>query len=203
VRHVAMLRMSVARHPWLRWLLVLGCAATAGVMVARGVADLGAAHDAWGETVSVAVARRDVDRGASIGPDDVELRSWPRALVPPTASDTLPLGQTAWQRLGAGEVVSHLDLTPGPDLADRLTPGTAGVAVPTGLLPLVLGDQVGIVVDGRWMATGTVVELDLRELVGGVAVVAVADELAAPVASAAGDGRAVLVLSHSSGAPDG
>ena len=107
--HVSVLiRVFLARHRWVYWLVAFALAGAVGLMVHAELRNVDAARAAWGETTSVLVA--DDDRAAGDLPS-VERRDLPKALVPTAALQSLPAGTTLRQRVTAGEVLTSTDIT--------------------------------------------------------------------------------------------
>jgi pilus assembly protein CpaB len=196
------------RRPAAFWSLTVGLALVTGVTAAaitgRAAADL----EAWGTAEVVAVATRDLDAGAVVGPDDVRWEARPLAVVP---DDVLVEGSTAVGRvvvagIRRGEAVVAGRLAPDGlhGLAALLPPDTRAVTIPSGRgrLDVQPGDQVDV-----WRATGRVTSgasadagLVARAAVvvargdDGSVTVAVAPDEAAAVAGAVGDSSVVLAL---------
>lgn len=196
MRTLARLRQALAHHRRWRLALVTGLVLVAGAVASHHGTRLDAARRSWGDAEPTAVAVRAITRGSVIDRDDVALQAWPLALRPPTALDELPIGQVTWQDIGEGEVIVEHDLVPPEGALARLDPGTAAVSVPTGPVPVRLGDDVLVAVDGRPAVRGTVIELHHLDLVGAIALVAVEEPHAPALATAAADGRTTLVLTR-------
>jgi Flp pilus assembly protein CpaB len=193
-------RIRALRHrPQAYW-----CAAAVLTLVTViAVVDLfGAARRAkaaYGETVTVAVARRDLAPGTVVGDGDVEARALPRAVVPPGAARADAVaGRTVRWPVHAGEAVLDARLA-GPGATGPgalLGPDQVGITVPAGRAspPLAVGTLVALVVPadgapaaGR-QADGTIVDgtpVD-RTIVEGtvVAVDAESATVAVPTAAA-------------------
>jgi hypothetical protein len=190
--HLAVrLRRLLARRPWIRWLVIATCAATAGIGLQGKVAALNEAKDRWDGGALVYVLRHDVVAGSEIRREDVEQR-----LVAP---DLVPLGAAT----SFGEpVTTHVGQAVGP--AGLLRPGAVGVAVPLPIgssVPLALGDRVGLVVGSDPLGTGAdptpVGVAAMGEVVfvsSESAVVGLDAAEAAEVASAAAGGRVTVIL---------
>jgi Flp pilus assembly protein CpaB len=137
------------RHrPAVRWLVVFGLAALAGLFTARTVDAARATRDRWGTGRAVVVMVERVSAGQPIETDDVEIRSLPPAALPPTAVADPPIGRVATADLYPGEVVVEQRVAPeGRVGAAALLPaGTRALAVPTGpgTPPLRVGDTVDL-----------------------------------------------------------
>lgn len=141
------------RSPALWWataaVLALGAAARVGSLDDQAEA----ARAAWGESVPVVVAAHDLAAGDVIGPLDVVVESWPRAVVPPGALAEVPEGRTVTAPIVAGEAVVPARVAPDglSDVAALLPPGWRAVAIPAAgggfggdLPPLAAGDRVDV-----------------------------------------------------------
>jgi Flp pilus assembly protein CpaB len=184
----AHIRSFVARHRAVYW----GAVATLALVVALALGvqshRLDRARAAWGRSIAVWVAARDV------APGDVvvaQLRVLPEAALPPSAlRGAWPSGAIARQRVAAGEVLVRDDLA-----STRLPLLGAGhravaIAVDDGTPALEPGDHVDVI------AAGSVVAADGVVVATGPTTVLVAVEPgAAPAAAtAAHEGSAVVVL---------
>jgi Flp pilus assembly protein CpaB len=190
VRPLRRFRLFVARRPLVYWLLVgLFAAMTAGFVVQRtSAAD--AARRGWGDQRAVLVATRDLAPGEALREADTRVEHWPITLVPTDALAELGEGGLVSASIGAGEPIVRRRLGRvgvGP-VAGLLPPGTRGVVLPTGDLPLPVrpGDLVDVVATA---AGGT------GETVASAAVIVRADERAVVVAGALAGGTVVLAIS--------
>jgi hypothetical protein len=203
--HLAVrLRRLLARRPWIRWLVIATCAATAGIGLQGKVAALNEAKDRWDGGALVYVLRHDVVAGSEIRREDVEQRLVAPDLVPLGAATSFGEPVTARHAMGRGEIVSttHVGQAVGP--AGLLRPGAVGVAVPLPIgssVPLALGDRVGLVVGSDPLGTGAdptpVGVAAMGEVVfvsSESAVVGLDAAEAAEVASAAAGGRVTVIL---------
>jgi hypothetical protein len=151
------------------------------------------ASSPWGPPVPVLVAARDLPLGAPLGPDAIRTTEWPARLVPPGALDTVA-GSVAIAPLAEGSVLTDRLVSDG-GLGAALPDGTAAVAVPSELVPVLLPgarlDLVGAELDGRGvpLATAATVLTDDGEHVW-LAV----DHQQAPAAAAAAAAGAVTVV---------
>lgn len=139
--------------------------------VAGRVRDADRTRQRWGTTASVWVATRDLSAGATITPQDVELRDWPASLLPEAAVTELPADRRLRTAVGAGEVlVSHRMGSAGVgEWATMLGPDEVAVQVPlaaalSGASP---GDRVDVVAPASGplpeVTAGLVVELVARD----------------------------------------
>ena len=181
------IRSYLARHRRVHWCLVAGLALVAGAAVLQHGQRLDRERAAWGSRVEVWVADRTLEPGDTLVGRAVLV---PQAVVPSGALTTAPPpGAIAAQRVAAGEVVTAFDVAGG---ADELVPAgwrSVAVAVDERSLVVEVGDRVDVAADGVLLAP------DGRVVAVGDASVAVAvpAEVAAAVAVAALDGRAVLM----------
>jgi Flp pilus assembly protein CpaB len=142
-------RVRRLRHrPAVRWLVVFGLAAVAGLFTARMVDAARATRDRWGAGRPVVVMVDRVAAGQPIEAGDVEVRSLPPAARPPNAVAEPPIGRVATADLYPGEVLVEQRVAPeGRVGAAALLPvGTRALAVPTGpgTPPLRVGDTVDL-----------------------------------------------------------
>jgi len=115
-------RRMVARRPWLQWLLIVALAAGVTASVHDRMKALDAERSAWGATTDVWVS----DTVHATGDEIVAVRSEvPVAVVPDGALDESPIGLTARQRIGLGEIVTEDDV---------MVPDDEGALVPAGWL---------------------------------------------------------------------
>ncbi len=115
-------RRAVARHRWLRRVLVLAAAVVVASSTFSRLEGVDAARAQWGDTVDVLVATGETAPGEVLR---VEVRSLPAAMVPAGSIATDGAGRpddplVARQRVTDGEVVVDADVT---------------VAGPLGLVP--------------------------------------------------------------------
>lgn len=139
----------LAQRPAVRRGLVVALAVATGLVVAGLVRSGAAARQSWGATQAVAVVTRDLQPGDVVGPDTVEVRDLPTAVVPAEALSEVAPGTVVRQPVAAGEALVPTRLAP-----DGLT-GTAALvpggyravsvpSAPAGAPPLVVGDQVDV-----------------------------------------------------------
>lgn len=168
------------------------------------------AEAAYGRTRPVVVVVAPVPAGRAIGPDDVEVRPWPEALVPPGALPRLPDPATALVALEAGEVLLGSRVAghgrDGP--AALLGADERAVAVPLAVVgvPLAPGDEVDLLAGGGFgggpdgdlpvaVASGVVARsARVLEADDEVVVVAVEASVASDVAAALTAGPIVVAL---------
>ncbi len=202
-RRISRMRIFVARHPRVYWLVVAALAATAAITVDHRLDRVAEARAAWGASRAVLVAVRDIEPGGDVDHRSVETRVLPVAALPGDAIDAAPPGAVALHRIVVGEVVLGHHLVPGTGAAGRLPAGTSGILVPAPAsgLPLTIGDVVDVVAIDDPLGTngtgaGSVIAADglVIGTTEGAVVVAVADDEAGGAAALAASGRAVLVL---------
>jgi hypothetical protein len=176
------LRRALARRPWIRWLVVAGCAAAAAVGTMRLDASVTAERDSWGRTRSVVVATRTVRPGEPLAGATTD-RRLPVAALPAEAVDEVVGSAVARRRLSTGEVVTTHDVASDRGPLAFTPPGHVAVPVVESVASgAELGDAVVITADGVILASGTLAGSD-----DGVTVVAVpADDGPAVAASANG-----------------
>ena len=128
------------RRPSAYWLVAGALALLTALVVLRAVGRAEAHAARLGGHRPVAVARSTLPAGATVGPDDTEVRRVPGALVPPGAVMDAPVGSVVAATVHEGEVVLGARLAPAGTsaLAAALPPHTRGVAVPVdaGALPV-------------------------------------------------------------------
>lgn len=180
-------RRLVARRPWIHWLLVGVLSAATASQVSARLGEVAAARESWGTMREVLVA----DTAAAPGePLVVSRADVPAAVAPPGAADPDAGGVlVARQHVGAGEIVTALDIAAGGELA--LVPaGWLAVAItespPSGAAP---GERVRLVSDGVVIAADGVVAAHRDE----VTLVAVPADIAPLVPVAAADGRLAVL----------
>jgi Flp pilus assembly protein CpaB len=136
------------RRPSAYWLSVAVLVLVTAAVVTRAVgrAEAGAAR--FGDLRPVAVALTTLSVGATVGPDDTEVRSLPAALVPPEAVAAVPEGAVVTATVHEGEVLVAPRLAPAgrSALTAALPAGTRAVAVPVdaAALPVEPGDVVDV-----------------------------------------------------------
>ncbi len=185
---IARARIFSARHRWLYWSIVALLAATAGGAAQRQLAAVDAERAAWGDTVHVFIASRDLSPDEIIAVDVVSI---PVAMVPSAALTTLPDDVRLRQRVTAGEILTDADITAASGPAASATAGTAVVAV---IDPLARSVVVGLEV--RVSSEGVVLADDamIVSVVDDVVYIAVAERDAPMVAAAAHAGLASLIF---------
>lgn len=185
-------RTWAGRHPRTTWAVAAMLAvAAAGVVMARQQS-IESARRAWGRSTTVYVATRTTPAGQ---PLQAHTRSYPLAVVPPSAVTRWPIEALARHTVQAGEVIVHADLV-GSGVTERIPTGWQAVTVAASARFVgAVGDPVTVYADGVALSEGIVVYVDAADVT-----VAVPGDRAGPVSSAALAGVAVVALS---GAPGG
>lgn len=194
--------------PW--YLGALSLALLTGLLVTGALRRAAQAEAAYGTTRPVAVVAHPVPAGATITADDVEVRPWPTALVPPDAAVDGVAGRTALVSLVPGEVVIESRLAdPGVDgPVAMLAPDQRAVPVPVVVpgLELRVGDRVDVLAGGGGIGPAgdlpgpaghpdvVVAAATVLALAEETVVVAVPAEDAATVAAALTTGPLLLAL---------
>jgi Flp pilus assembly protein CpaB len=198
--------LALRRQPRLWWLLTIATAVAVGWVVSSIVAEAERSRAAWGTSVVVAVATRDIEAGDPITMGDVDLVERPLAVLPDDALDHLPESAVASTAIAAGEVLvtARLAAAGFTGLAATLPEGSRAVAIPVevGLAPpLAAGDRVDVLValapdaagngpPGFVVAAGALV-VSVDE---GAVTVAVQAPVAPRIAVALGHGAVTLAL---------
>lgn len=180
-------RLALARRPYLYWAIVAALAVLAVAGVHRQNASIANERDRWGTTRTALVARRQLEPGDLVDATIVEL---PLAALPDQALDALDVGARVRQRVGAGEVLTILDVTPRHGPASTAEPGTVVVALADPLArDLTSGISVQVAADGFVLADGA----NITAVVDDVIFVAVDRHDGPTVAAAARQGTASLL----------
>lgn len=199
------------RSPTAWWSAAAALALAASLRVGAIDDEAEARRAAWGESVTVVVAERDLAAGDVVTRGDVAFADWPRALVPAGALEELPIGRTAASPIVAGEAVVAARVAPEglSEVAALVPPGWRAVAVPSAsggfgadAPPLDVGDRVDVLatfdtldLDAGDSTTETVAEGALVVDVGDTSVtVAVPAADAERLAGAAARGTVTLAL---------
>ncbi len=187
---VTRLRRAVARRPTLFWLLVVVVASTGALAAAQAVGALEAERERWGKPVDVFVTERPVDTGTRLA-DVTRVRSIPLALAPDFPVAELQPGAVAMHPLGAGEILSAVDVS-GTAGARELAPSSSQIvamieAVPSGAR---IGQRGAVAADGVVLTTDAVVVGTFGE----ATLLAVRNDDAPAVAAAAVESRATLLV---------
>lgn len=180
--------------PW--YLAVIALAVVTTLVVRGSLRRAAEAEAAYGRSRPVAVMVRDVPAGEVVAPDDLTVRRWPTALVPPGALDATPADRTALVPLVAGEALVEARLSgPGIDGPGALLgPDERAVPIPVTVpgLALEVGDRVDVLAGGA-IGGGPTGDLPIGAtgpdlVVSGATVVAVSEDavaVAVPARSAA------------------
>jgi Flp pilus assembly protein CpaB len=152
-----------------------------GAAVATGsiVESAEAARAGWGRSATVVVATRDLEPGAALDGDDVELAVRPAVGLPHGVLHAVPDGRRLHHRVFAGELIlaGHLAPAAARGLAVRLPRGSRAVAIPVepGLVPpLEAGQLVDVLAVGAEAGEAEVVAEQAEVLDAGDEAVTVA-----------------------------
>ena len=157
---LARARLAVARHPWAYWLAIGVMAGAVALGAARAMAGVEAQRQSWGEQQAVWVAAVATEPGQPIHADRREV---PRAVVPSDAVREPPGDAIARQRIGAGEIITAVDLTVrGP--ASLIPDGWVAFPVAASVDHFAAGDHLRVYAADRLVATGVVVDHTESEL---------------------------------------
>jgi Flp pilus assembly protein CpaB len=160
------------RAPWIRQVLALALAAGSVAWALHATDHAAAVRAAYGTLQRVAVARHPLAAGATVTAADVSWRDLPRIALP-AGPATAPLGATALEPIGAGQILTTDELSGAHSrggLSALVPPGEQAVAVPLadGALALAPGDHVDVVAPSRDSSgTGRVVVRDAPVLRAG------------------------------------
>jgi len=193
------------RRPSLFWVLAAALALSTALVVTRSVGRAEADAARFGDLRPVAVARATLPVGATIGPEDTEVRSLPAGLHPPDAVVDVPDGAVVTATIHEGEVVVAPRLAPAgrSPLTAALPPGTRAVAVPAdaAALPVEPGDVVDVLAtfdpdlaDGGEPTVAVAREALVVDVVAESVVVAVTPGQAPRVAFAVAAGAVALAV---------
>jgi hypothetical protein len=178
-------RMIVARHPWLYWLVVATLAAVVAMGATRAMAGVDAARRSWGTQRTVWTAAGEVEPGQPI---TAERREVPTAVVPSGAVETSPVGAVATQHIAAGQIVNDHDVTfDGP--AGLIPDDSVAFAVPESVAHFSVGDHVNVYTTDRFISDGVVVDAGDSDVM-----VAIDTDAAPAMASALQAGAVTLAL---------
>lgn len=184
-------RRVLARRPWIQWVAIVTVAVATAFSVQARLDRVDAQRDSWGATRTVLVAAESHEIGQAL---QVELRELPTAMIPDRAIDDrgeLASGAVARQRIGAGEVLTRLDLA--ADSGPQAMTPAGWLAVPVVESPqsgAAIGDRVQVASDGFVLS----VEAVVVGLLDGVTVIAVPAAEAALLPVAANAGSLTLLL---------
>jgi Flp pilus assembly protein CpaB len=151
VQHRLDVALALRRRPRYRRALVVALAVLCGFAVHGIVQRAEEAAAAWGTSVRVLVAARDLAPGDRLDRANTRVETHPAPLVPDGALASLPPGRRVADAVLAGEVLREEHLAPAglSRLAARLPSRTRAMAIPAepGLVPeLVVGDRVDVLV---------------------------------------------------------
>ncbi|HEX4818854.1 MAG TPA: Flp pilus assembly protein CpaB [Acidimicrobiales bacterium] len=136
-------------HPATRWIALAALLALAFAVLHRTSASAADERRQWGATRTVAVARHHIAMGSTIDAGDIESRSWPLAMIPDGAVESVLAGRTATATIEAGEAVLATRLAPDGvhGMAALVPTGWRALAVPVAptVLTLAVGDHVDLI----------------------------------------------------------
>lgn len=136
-------------HRATRWIVIALVVIVPFTIVQRATAAASRERHRWGDTRQVAVARHRISIGDTIDGDAVRTESWPAALVPDGAIDSVPAGRTALATIEQGEAVLSARVAPdgAHGTAALIPPGWRALAVPVAptVIALGVGDQVDLI----------------------------------------------------------
>jgi pilus assembly protein CpaB len=200
------LALALRRRPRHRRALVLALAALCGMAVMGIVQRAERAAAAWGESVPVLVAARDLAPGDRLDAGNTRIEEQPAPLVPDGVLSALPDDRRVADAVFAGEALRAERLAPAglSPIAARTPAGTLAMAIPVepGLVPdLVVGDRVDVLIalapeaagdgpPGFTLATDVLV-VDVDDA---AATIAVPADRAPRLAAAFGAGAVTLAL---------
>lgn len=122
----ALLRRVLAPRPWVRWTVLIVAALVFVTAVVDHRRQLGAARSSWGDTRTVWVTERGIAAGDPIRAAPTDR---PVAVLPDEPVGYDPSGTVARQTIGAGEVVTLVDVAPNGAPADLIPAGWLAVPV--------------------------------------------------------------------------
>jgi hypothetical protein len=150
---LARVRLIVARHPWIYWLVIAVIAGAVALTSASAMARVDAARRSWGEQTTVWVTASPIEPGQPIAADPREV---PVAVVPVGALTQSPAGSVALQRIGAGEIVTSIDVSAN-GRAGLIPPGWVAFVVPASPEHFATGDHLAVYAGDQLVAAGLVV----------------------------------------------
>ena len=160
MHQLAWIRLMVARHPWIYWLVIAALASLVGLSAQRTIAGVDAQRRSWGKQQTVWMTTAAIEAGHVITADRNEV---PVAVVPDDAAVELRAGSIARQHIGAGEIVTSADITAsGP--AGLIPRDWAAFAVPASVEHFAIGDHVGVYTADQFLTPGVVIAAGESEL---------------------------------------
>ncbi len=157
---LARIRLTVARHPWVYWLVISAVAGVVALGAARAMAGVDAARRSWGEQEAVWVASTAIEPGQPIHADR---RQVPRALAPPSAVVVAPVEAVARQHISPGEIITEVDLA-SRGASGLIPDGWLAFAVPAAVAHFAAGDHLRVYSGDQFLAAGVVVDRGESEL---------------------------------------
>ena len=157
---LARIRLTVARHPWVYWLVISAVAGAVALGAGRAMAGVDAARRSWGEQMEVWVASTAIEPGQPIRADRHQV---PRAVAPASAVNVSPADSVARQHIAPGEIITDDDVAArGP--AGLIPDGWLAFAVPAAVAHFAPGDRVRAYSGDQFVAAGVVVDRGESEL---------------------------------------
>jgi Flp pilus assembly protein CpaB len=151
-------RLGRVRSARMRWLAAIALATGAAMTVASASERADRTLAGYGRLRTVVVARHSIAPGQGLSPADVFGRRDPIGSVPDGAVAGSPVGRTALDPIGPGEVVTAGHLAPSGlhGLAAMVAAGHRAISVPVAEpgLTLEVGQQVDLVAAGGGASSG-------------------------------------------------
>ena len=165
---LARIRLTVARHPWVYWVVISALAGVVAIGAARAMAGVDAARRSWGKQEAVWVAPVAIEPGQPIHADR---RQVPRALAPASAVTDDPVDGVARQHISPGEIITEADLAAG-GAAGLIPDGWVAFAVPAAVAHFAPGDHVRVYSGDQSVAAGLVVDRGEAEVMVAIPIAA-------------------------------
>ena len=157
---LARARLALARHPWAYWLAIAVVAGAVALGTAQTMAGVEAQRRSWGEQQTVWVASMAIEPGQPIHADRHDV---PRAVVPVDAVRVAPGDAVARQRIGAGEIITTIDVA-ARGSASLIPDGWVAFAVRASVEHFAPGDHVRAYSGDLFVAAGVVIDRAESEL---------------------------------------
>ena len=180
-------------HPATRWIAGGVVVVMAFAVTQHSASSVAHARRRWGDTRTVAVARHRIPIGSTIDRASIETQSWPAALVPEGALESVPAGRTAIATIEAGEAVLGARVAPEGlvGIAALVPDGWRALAVPVAptVIALDVGDHVDLI--AGFDVAGTTADRSPSLTVARDAIVVAVDEKRVTVAVSSDDAERV------------
>lgn len=172
---------------------VVCVSAVVTALVAATYMQFNRARDAWGATARVVIASRPLDTGEPISADNTQLVDVPVGLMADDALESVPAGATMRIGVGTSTLITESMVT-GADQSVGVPDGwrVVAMAIDVTAPALVPGDTIDVVSTDSVLASGAIVIAAATDSQGPS--IAVPQDVAAVVATAAREGTASLVL---------